>query len=87
MGYRKPANTIERFLPDLISYTTFPRKHWKRIRTTNMLERVNRELKRRTRVVGVFPYDESFLRLVGSILMDINEEWISGRRYLSTEEE
>jgi len=87
MGYRKPANTIERFLPGLISYTAFPKKHWKRIRTTNMLERVNRELKRRTRVVGVFPNDESLLRLVGSILMDINEEWISGRRYLSMEEE
>ncbi len=87
MGYRKPANTIERFLPGLISYTAFPKEHWKRIRTTNMLERVNRELKRRTRVVGVFPNDESLLRLVGSILMDINEEWISGRRYLSMEEE
>ncbi len=52
-----------------------------------MLERVNRELKRRTRVVGVFPNEESLFRLIGSILMDINEEWISGRRYLSWEEE
>ncbi|NLA39784.1 MAG: IS256 family transposase, partial [Methanomicrobiales archaeon] len=49
------------------------------------LERVNRELKRRTKVVGVFPNDESLLRLVGSILMDINEDWISGIRYLNME--
>ncbi len=85
MGYRKSANTVERFLPGLINYTAFPKKHWKRIRTTNMLERVNRELKRRTKVVGVFPNDESLIRLVGSILMDINEDWISGIRYLTME--
>jgi len=52
-----------------------------------MLERVNRELKRRTKVVGVFPNDESLFRLVGPLLKDINEEWISGRRYLSMDEE
>jgi len=70
--HRKATNTIERFLTGLMSYTAFPKEHWKRIRTTNMVERVNRELKRRTRVVGVFPNEESLLRLVGSILMDIN---------------
>ena len=71
-GYRKATNTIERFLPGFMSCTAFPKEHWKRIRTTNMMERVNRELKRRTRVAGVFPNEESLLRLVGSILMDIN---------------
>jgi len=86
-GYRKSANTIERFLPGLMSYTAFPKPHGKRLRTTNMMERVNRELKRRTKVVGVFPNEESLLRLVGSILMDINEEWITGRRYLTMEKE
>lgn len=73
-GYQKAANTIERFLPGLMSYTAFPKQHGKRIRTTNMMERVNKELKRRTKVVGAFPNEESLLRLVGSILMDINEE-------------
>ena len=68
-----------------MSYTAFPKEHAKRIRTTNMMERVNRELKRRTKVVGVFPNEESPLRLVGSILMDINEEWVTGRRYLAME--
>jgi len=86
-GYRKAANTIERFLPGLMSYTAFPKQHQKRIRTTNMMERVNTELKRRTKVVGVFPNEESLLRLVGSILMDINEEWVTGRRYLLMDED
>jgi transposase-like protein len=51
------------------------------------MERVNKELKRRTNVVGAFPNEESLLRLVGSILMDINEEWVTGRRYLTMEKE
>ena len=86
-GYRKAANTIGRFLPGLMSYTAFPKQHWKRLKTTNLMERINRELKRRTKVVGVFPNEESLLRLVGSILMDINEEWVTGRRYLTMEKE
>lgn len=86
-GYRKAANTIERFIPGLLSYTAFPKEHWKKIRTTNMMERMNKELKRRTKVAGVFPNDESLLRLIGAILMDINEEWVTGRRYLSDERE
>jgi len=86
-GYRKAANTIERFLPGLMSYTAFPKPHGKRLRTTNMMERVNRELKLRTKVVGAFPNEESLLRLAGSILMEINEEWVTSRKYLTMEEE
>lgn len=82
-GYCKAADTIERFLPDIHNYQAFPQKHWKKIRTTNLVERVNKEIKRRTRVVGAFPSDDSLIRLVGSILMNINEEWVTGRRYLS----
>jgi transposase-like protein len=70
-----------------MSYTAFPKQHGKRLRTTKMMERVNKELKRRAKVVGVFPNEESLLRLVGSILMDINEEWVTGRRYLTMEKE
>jgi transposase-like protein len=55
----------------------------KRIRTTDKLERINKELKRRSRVVGAFPSDESFRRLGVSILRDINEEWMMTKRYLS----
>jgi putative transposase len=81
-GYPKAANTIERFL-DLFNHRASPKDHWKKIRTTNGLERTNKELKRRTRVVGAFPNDESFMRLAVSILMDINEEWLTGRKYLT----
>jgi putative transposase len=52
-----------------------------------MVERVNRELKRRTKVVGVFPNEESLFRLVGSILMDVNEDWVTGKKYLQMDEE
>jgi len=86
-GYRIAANAIARFLPGLMSYTAFPKQHRKRIRTKNLMERVNREMKRRTKVVGAFPNEESLLGLAGSILMDINEEWVTGRRYLTMEKE
>ena len=81
MGFRSAANTVERFMFDLGNYRDFPVYHWRRIRTTNMVERVNAEIKRRTKVVGAFPSCESLLRLVGSILMDTNEEWLTGYRY------
>jgi transposase-like protein len=85
-GYSKSADTIDRFRFSLWNYRSFPREHWRRIRTTNGLERINKELKRRTRVVGAFPSDQSFMRLGVSILMDSNEEWMTNKRYLSMDE-
>jgi transposase-like protein len=85
-GYSKSAETIERFRFDLWNYKAFPRTHWKRIRTTNSLERINKELKRRSRAAGAFSNDQSLLRLAVCIMMNINEEWITGNRYLSLEE-
>ncbi len=85
-GYLKSAETIERFRFDLWNYKAFPRKHWRRIRTTNGLERINKELKRRSRVAGAFSNDESLLRLAVCIVMDINEEWITGSKYLTEED-
>ena len=85
-GYSKSAETIERFRFDLWNYKAFPRMHWKRIRTTNSLERINKELKRRSRTAGAFSNDQSLLRLAVCIMMNINEEWITGNRYLSFEE-
>lgn len=82
-GYSKSAGTIEHFQFSLWNYRSFPRNHWRRIRTTNGLERINKELKRRTRVVGAFPSDQSFMRLGASILIDINEEWMTTKKYLS----
>jgi putative transposase len=85
-GYSKSAETIERFRFDLWNYKAFPRTHWIKIRTTNGVERINKELKRRSRVAGAFSNDESLLRLAVCIMMDVNEEWITGRRYLSVED-
>ena len=85
--YRNAAKSIQRFLPGLLNYTHgLPKDTWKRLRTTNMMERVNKELKRRTRVEGAFPSEHALMRLAGAILRDINEEWITGKRYLSMNE-
>lgn len=86
-GYPRAADTVERFQFGLMNYRSFPDEHWRRIRTTNLLERIHKELKRRYRSIGAFPNDSSLLRIAGSILMDINEEWITSRRYLSDAEE
>ena len=61
--------------------------HRKRLRTTNLLERTNKELKRRTRVATLFPNEASLLRLVSAVLIEISEEWESGRKYLNMEQE
>jgi len=86
-GYSSAAETIDRFRFDLWNYKAFPIAHWKRIRTTNSLERINKELKRRSRPVGAFPSDKSLMRLMGCILININEEWVTGKTYLSMDEE
>jgi transposase-like protein len=69
-----------------MNYTQFPQSNWKKIRTTNMMERTNKEIKRRSKVVGAFPNKESVLKLVVSILIDINEDWITGNRYIVMEQ-
>ena len=82
-GFSRAADTIYRFEHGLMNYRSAPPEFWKKIRTTNLLERVHKELKRRSRKIGAFPNDASLLRLAGSILIDINEDWITGNRYLS----
>jgi putative transposase len=76
------ADWMEVNLPEGFSFFAFPASHWKRIRTSNCLERVSQEIKRRTRVVRVFPNESSCIRLVSAILMEIGEEWEFGRLYL-----
>jgi putative transposase len=85
-GYSKSAETIDRFRFDLWNYRSFPRPYWRLIRTTNSVERINKELKRRSRVAGAFSNDQSLLRVAVCLMMDINEEWITGRKYLSLED-
>jgi transposase-like protein len=82
-GFSRAADTVERFIPGLVNYRIAPQEHWRRIRTTNMIERLNKEMMRRSRAIRAFSNDASLLRLAGTILMDINEEWITGQRYLS----
>src|SRR3954470_6928078 len=70
---------------DVLGFYALPREHWSKLRSTNPLERVNREIGRRTDVVGIFPNDAALIRLAGSLLVEQNDEWLLARRYLSQE--
>jgi putative transposase len=76
---RKPLPKVA----DLLAFYVFPADHWPRLRSTNRLERVNREIGRRTDVVGIFPNDRSLIRLAASVVIEQNDECLLGRRYLS----
>jgi transposase-like protein len=77
------AQWMEQALPEGFTVFALPAAHRRLLRTTNALERVNQEVRRRTRVVGIFPHPDSCLRLVSAILMEKDEEWLAGRLYLS----
>jgi putative transposase len=74
---------LEENLSEGFAVFDFPLEHRRSIRTTNSLERINKEIRRRTRVVGIFPNDASCLRLVSAILMETSEDWQIGKRYCS----
>ena len=78
----KLVDKIDRDVAHCLTCFDFPQKHRKRIRTTNLLERLNREIKRRADVVQIFPNEQACERLIGALCMEWSDEWIAGRRYL-----
>jgi transposase-like protein len=81
----KVALLLEASEEELLAFMAFPAEHWSKLRSTNPLERLNKEIARRSDVVGIYPNDASLVRLAGALLIEQNDEWLVGRRYLSAE--
>ena len=81
--FPKAAASMRDAKLDVLAFTQFPVAHWRKIWSNNPLERLNKEIKRRTNVVGIFPNDNAVIRLVGAILADQHDDWIIARRYLT----
>ena len=83
--HRGLADLMDASRDDVLAYMGFPKAHWTKICSTNPLERVNCEVKRRSRRVGIFPNDKAVVRLLGGMMIETNDEWAAGRRYMSPE--
>ena len=84
--FPRAAELMHEAREDVLAFRQFPKPHWRKIWSTNLLERVNEEIKRRTRVVGIFPNDAAITRLVGAVLLEQHEHWqLEGRRMFSAE--
>ena len=84
--FPRAAELMAEAREDVLAFRHFPKSHWRKFWSTNLLERVNEEIKRRTRVVGIFPNDAAITRLVGAVLLEQDEHWqLEGRRMFSPE--
>jgi putative transposase len=81
----KVAAMLEDAESDILAFYAFPAAHWRKLRSTNPLKRFNKKIGRRTDVVGIFPDDQSLVRLAGMLCIEQNDEWLVGRAYLSAE--